>query len=511
MTRPINIKRRKLLRYASLGAAAYSLPWGLGGRAEQSSAKAKFAPDVELLLRAGVTDVPILRGKPTRVWKFSAKLLKGPSGTVEKIPGSYLGPVLRLRKGQRVRIRFHNKIPEGCIVHQHGLHVPERADGHPRYEIDSGQTYTYEFVVRDRAGTYWYHTHTHHRTAQQVYNGLAGLILVSDREDDGLDLPDGKHDVPLVIQDRRFDRQNQLLYVNSLQEQMAGFLGDRILVNGKPDFLLQVATRAYRLRLLNGSNSRIYKLAWSDGSPLTVIGTDGGLLERPVQRQYVTLAPAERIEIWADFSRYKIGTELTLTSLAFSGVMPEEGVTTSSALPQGGAFPVLKVRVVRLEWRFQALPARLTTITRYRLKDAANARKPRTITLAMRPMLPQINNRSFQMTEFAKHEIIPLNTLQVLTCDNRDPNPMRMVHPLHVHGQSFQVLKREIAPAYAKAYATLSAGFVDSGWKDTVLVMPGERVTLLKRFDRYKGLYLYHCHNLEHENLGMMRNFLVQG
>ena len=143
-------------------------------------------------------------------------------------------------------------------------------------------------------------------------------------------------------------------------DQMMGFLGDRILVNGRPDFVLPVATRPYRLRFLNGSNSRIYKLGWSDGTPLTVIATDGGLLSKPVQRPYVMLAPAERIELWVDFSGRKVGSELTLQSLEFVGVDSDRMPGGSSggmggmgmmhgprALPNGVPFPVMKVRVER--------------------------------------------------------------------------------------------------------------------------------------------------------------------
>ena len=172
--------------------------------------------------------------------------------------------------------------------------------------------------MRNRAGTYWYHPHPHGITGPQVYSGLAGLFLVSDDEEKAAGLPTGEYDIPLVIQDRAFDNNNQLVYLSGQRmEQMTGFLGDWILVNGQPDFILPVATHAYRLRLLNGSNSRIYRLAWQDGSPLTVIGTDGGLLEKPVYRRYVMLGPGERLELWADFSKYPVGSETALVSLPF--------------------------------------------------------------------------------------------------------------------------------------------------------------------------------------------------
>ena len=178
-------------------------------------------------------------------------------------------------------------------------------------------------------------------------------------------------------------------------DRMTGFLGDRILVNGKPDFNLPLATRAYRLRLLNGSNSRIYKLAWQDGSPLTVVGTDGGLLEKPIRRSYVMLGPGERIELWADFSHHRVGTEAALVSLPFdagmmgSGSMMGRGMMGgrgmgggmmggSQSLPNGAGFTIFRTKVHRQEKTTMSLPNRLSSPERYGSKDAVNFRYPRT-------------------------------------------------------------------------------------------------------------------------------------
>ena len=314
-------------------------------------------------MKATPAEVPILPGNPTGVWHYQGHVIKGDRASLINLERSYLGPIIRTRTGQKVRIRFTNDIADKTIVHWHGLHVPADMDGHPRLVIPSGETYVYEFEVRNRAGTYWYHPHPHGMTGPQVYGGLAGLFLVSDDEEKAAGLPAGEYDIPLVIQDRAFDNRNQLIYLSGHRmEQMTGFLGDWILVNGHPDFILPVATRAYRLRLLNGSNSRIYKLAWQDGSPLTVIGTDGGLLETPVQRGYVMLGPGERIELWVDFSRYPVGSETALISLPFDGGMLGGGrmgrgmMGSGAALPNGAGFPIFKVRVNRREEASLALP-----------------------------------------------------------------------------------------------------------------------------------------------------------
>jgi len=359
----------------------------------------------------------------------------------------------------------------------------------------------YEFTVLDRAGTYWYHPHPHGRTGPQAYMGLAGLLLIHDEEEQSLGLPAGEYDVPIVIQDRLFDGDNQLVYNPN---QMMGFLGNRILINGQADFTLPVATRPYRLRLLNGSNSRIYKLAWEDGTPLTVIATTGGLLEQAVQRDYITLAPAQRLELWVDFSDRTVGDTLRLVNLP-------------AATPGGNAtFPVLTVKVERQETATATLPERLSTITWHHEADAVNRRSPRQFTLAMSMGRGwTLNGRSFEMTDVAPDEIVRRGDLEVWEFVNRSGGMgmgggMSLPHPMHVHLLQFQILERQIDSAGRAAWETVKDGFVDEGWIDTVLVMPGERVKVLLKFEDFTGLYLYHCHNLEHEDMGMMRNFRVE-
>jgi FtsP/CotA-like multicopper oxidase with cupredoxin domain len=476
---------------------------------------------------------------------------------VQALPDSYLGPILRLRRGQKVRIDFINRLDQPSTVHWHGLHVPDTMDGHPRFAIGRGERYRYEFEVRNRAGTYWYHPHPHGHTGEQVYFGLAGLLLVSDEEEQALPLPRGQYDLPIVIQDRSFDDGNQLRYLSGtgptargdasgapsapgntmggggmmggmmsrgammsggmgdMMTRMMGFLGDTILVNGRPDASIEVATHPYRLRILNGSNSRIYKLAWQDGRPLTVIGTDGGLLERPVHKDYVMLAPAERVELWADFSKDDLGTQLTLMSLAFEGSMggmmgmmdggPMAAMMDNSSLAAGAQFPIFKVNVARKTNARLELPERLSAVSWPRLQDAVNRAKPRAFRITMAQMQWGFDGRGFEMMAVAPNEVVKLGTTEVWEFAN-DSGMMTMAHPIHVHDPQFQVLERR----HGAASGGVRDGYVDQGWKDTVLVMPGDRVKLLMRFADYPGLYLYHCHMLEHEDLGLMRNYRIE-
>ncbi len=510
------INRRQFLHIAgAIGTGV--LTGGLGSlldiqpAAAQTKPNENFIADLDIALKATPGEVQIFPGNTTGVWQYQAQILEGDPAGLVQLERSYLGPIIRVRRGQKVRIRFTNDIPEETIVHWHGLHVPALMDGHPRLVIPRGKTYIYEFEVRNRAGTYWYHPHPHGRTGPQVYGGMAGFFLVSDDEEQAVGLPGGEYDIPLVIQDRSFDNRNQLVYLSgNRMQQMNGFLGDWILVNGQPDFIIPAATRPYRLRILNGSNSRIYKLAWQDGSPLTVIGSDGGLLEKPVSRRYVMLGPAERIELWADFSRYAVGTETALVSLPFdAGMMGGGMMGGGSALPNGAGLQVLRVKVNRQEKSGQSLPQRLSTIKPYSTAEAVNSGYPKTFQLFMRRMTWTINGRTFQMEATTPDERVKMNSMEVWEFINEGSGGgmgmmgmMNMPHPIHLHGKQFQVLQRS---------GVMHEGYVDEGWKDTVLLMPGERIKILVKFGDYPGLFLYHCHNLEHEDMGMMRNYLVTG
>ncbi|WP_238361356.1 multicopper oxidase family protein [Burkholderia thailandensis] len=297
--------------------------------------------------------------------------------------------------------------------------------------------------------------------------------------------------------------------MSDMMERMMGFLGDRILVNGQPDYVLPVATRAYRLRLLNGSNSRIYKLARRDGVPLTVIGTDGGLLGQPLKRRYVTLAPAERVDLWIDFGDQPLGTGIALDSLPFDGDAAMGGMMGGLALPMGTRFPVMKFRVARREQAHDRLPPKFTPLPAIRVQDAVNATQPRTFGITMGMMTWGINGRRFEMDGVTASETVRADTTEIWAFRN-DESMMLMAHAMHVHGVQFRVVERWVATDLAAARATLSGGYVDEGWKDTVLVMPGERVRVLIHFGDYRGLFLYHCHMLEHEDTGLMRNYLVR-
>lgn len=521
-----NLNRRRFLQHMASGALITAMPELAFTKNYQpnSTPNKIFKADVEIALTAQMADVPILLGANTRVLKYTGRLLKGPSNTLKELP-SYLGPVLNFEQGQKVRIFFYNQIAEPCITHWHGMHVPQIMDGHPMYAIEQGEQYVYEFEVNNPAGTNWYHSHTHEMTARQVYRGLAGLITVTDEIERKLDLPNNEYDIPLIIQDRTFTSNNQLYYALTMQQRMQGFLGKTILANGQYDPVIPVKTRAYRLRILNGSNARIYKLGWSDGSSLTAIGTDGGLLEKPQNFSYIMLAPAERVDLWIDFSGRELGSELALQTLSYSGFsMNMEGRGMHGGPTQGKEDTIVRFTISGQVNDSPQLPSILSPVQRLTAKDASNPDSVVPISIGMHRMTFNLNNRTFDMLDYTNQEKIPVNTIQRIRITNTNPRMGRGIrsgrgggmmsmmmaqpHPIHLHGQQFQILSRK--PSFGdSAYTEIKDGFINSGWKDTVLVMPGEEVEIIKPFMDYTGLFLYHCHNLEHEDMGMMRNFFI--
>lgn len=517
---PPSMTRRDFLRCAGAGTAGLLLPAGCVSVPPGPGSGA--APDLALELVAEPARISLRPGPPTPVWTYRARVLHGDPASVQPLTGSFLGPTIRVRRGQRVRVDFLNRLPQPSLVHWHGLHVPERMDGHPRYTIDPGERFRYEFTVRERAGTYWYHSHAHGFTAEQVYFGQAGLFIVGDEEEDRLGLPAGAQDLPVVLQDRSWGEDNRFSYLPGTGPDAArvdtatlsrhshdpalrdthlmGFFGDSILVNGQPEARLEVGTGPCRLRILNGSNARIYKLAWEDGRPLVVIGTDGGLLERPTEKGYVTLAPAERIDVWADFSEAAPGDELRLVSLPFFGANDRQG---NPYLPEGSLFPLCTLRVTHHIDAPARLPERLSTITRLDPAQAVNRDEPKLFEATLNGPEWGINGRSFEMLEVAPEEIVRLGTTEIWEFSNTS---IAMAHAMHLHGMQFQVLSR----MNGSLSASVQDGYVEDGWKDTVLVMPGDRVKILVRFADYTGLFLYHCHMLEHADSGFMRNYLVK-
>jgi suppressor of ftsI/bilirubin oxidase len=470
-----------------------------------------------LKIRATAASFPLLPGRESPFLLYQT----------EHTGKAYQNPIFRIESGARFTASLDNALPEPTIIHWHGLHTPAVMDGHPASSIGPGGRYDYDFKVSNRGGTYWYHTHAHELTAEQAYRGLASFFLVDDddqrRVSKALDLQLGVTDLPLVIQDKQFDAQGKLLYRPSAHEAMMGWLGDIVLANLTPNAVQTVAPRTYRLRLLNGSNARIYRLAFVKGETalnFTVIGTDGGLIERPETVTEAFLAPGERLDVLFDAGQAQPGEDVFLRSLAFDA-MENEGPTggmggmgmgrmmasmSSSRLPLGHAFNVLKLSVAAGERVVAKLPATLSQVKPIATEGAAQ----RKIELSMGQMRFLINGRTFRMDEIAFD--VKRGAVEIWSISNP---ALGMPHPMHIHGFSFQVQERLNSPPQLSAAARFGNGRTvsDLGWKDTVLVWPGETVRIAIDFAHdFPGdqTYLFHCHNLEHEDGGMMINFRVQ-
>ncbi|CAN5243517.1 multicopper oxidase family protein [soil metagenome] len=395
-------------------------------------------------------------------------------------------PTIRARRGDIASIQFVNGLPEESIVHWHGLLVPEEMDGHPSYVVGPGESYNYTFPIVQRAGTYWYHPHAHHMTGSQVYKGLAGFFIIGDAEEDALDLPGGNREIALLLQDRNemgFD------FAPTDADMWDGMLGDVPFGNGIRTPALEVTADSYRFRVLNGSQARVYRLGFSNGSPLTVIGNDGGLLPAPVQVESVYLGVGERVDFVTHFPSSQLGQHLMLKSLPFAIAAPQQ-----ARHPQGMEMDLLEIAVsgaaVAPRWH---PPGNLSSVPTL---SAANAAAERSFSFTSTAgNTHRINGLSFAMDRV--DEVVPFGQVERWTFHNHSELP----HPVHLHGTQFQVASRIGGRNTVYPY--------EGGWKDTVLVMPEERVEVLVSFDAYGGLFLLHCHNLQHEDMGMMLNINV--
>ncbi len=430
--------------------------------------------------------------------------------------GNYVNPILVLRKGESLVPTFVNRTGEESIVHWHGLRVPWRSDGHPLFTVRSGESYCYrEFRVIDRSGTYFYHPHPHGITGYQVYRGLAGIIIVEDEDEDNLkrelDLQYGITDIPLVIQDRNLDSDAQLIYDPMGMNGSLGFWGNNVLVNLTLNPYLEVERRIYRFRILNGSNARPYRLALLRGRqkiPFFVIGVEGGLLNAPVRTDEILVAPGERADILVDFRLVNEGDVLKLYSLQHNligmGGMGSGGRTGSSRGGMNGGmmnlinreFEILEFRVVRDSSYDRQIPSRLSDITPIDTTDATT----QDVVLGMSVGSFNIDGKTWDSSNPLADYGYNYNNGDIVVF--RITNMTGMYHPMHFHGFQFQVLSRSSG----------SLRPTDLGWKDTVIVGPHETVVLAMEMRHNFGeeqVYLFHCHILEHHDMGMMVNFRV--
>jgi FtsP/CotA-like multicopper oxidase with cupredoxin domain len=321
------------------------------------------------------------------------------------------------------------------------------------------------------------------RTGENIYRGLAGFYIIDDEEELALPLPRGAFDVPLLLQDRAFEADGSLHYDTGGH---MGFEGDVMLVNGVPWPRMEVAKRKYRFRVLNGSNARLFDLALSGGHPLTVIGTDGGLLAEPVQMKTLPLAMAERAEIIIDFNRYPVGTNIFLLN-----------VREKHELAQ-----LMRFDVVKREADDAQTPSRLSDPGFFTRPKGANSRVWEFRANFNRseggpPIMWTVNGKRFDPDRTDAN--VQLGEIELWRLRNHGFLFLGRPHPAHIHLGHFQILERNGQPPLLQ----------ERGWKDTVALDPGEEVLVMLPFEQFRGRYMLHCHNLEHEDRAMMSRFDV--
>lgn len=535
-------RRTFLITLASAGAAGLS---GLLGRRKPAFAAADPAGQFTNRLRlpgvgglyaaVAAKDIKqitvselnfeVLPGLPSPFWAY-----------VAEVGGKrLLNPTLLARPGDEIKLRMANGLKQPTIIHWHGLTNDERNDGVGNYQVGPGRNFDYAFKVRDRAANYWYHPHPHDIAGEQTYKGLAGLLIVKDDDEDmlarALDLALGVSDIPLVIQDRSFNFEGKLEYKLSRDQMFMGFLGEQILVNLTPWPFFDAAHRIYRFRILNGSNARSYRLAFAQGNRLLdyyLIGSDGGLLEQPQQVRESFIGAAQRLDVLLDLRAASRSEPVFLKTLAFdpmhnesadektgkpaagatqgAGADPHAAHAAPGAIADGTEMPLLRINIKSSPEYQRQIPSQLS-----RLPKLAAAGEPRRLTLGHDGK----GNWNINGWRFSKHETpvtVQRGARETWLLRN---NRASMPHAMHIHGFQFRVLERRDSPAQVKALASGQNGLLpqDSGLLDTVLVWPGESLRIAFDFRHpFPGdqTYMFHCHNLEHEDTGMMIGYKVK-
>ncbi|HXW92539.1 MAG TPA: multicopper oxidase domain-containing protein [Terriglobales bacterium] len=407
----------------------------------------------------------MLPGKRTAIWGYE---------------GMFPGPTIKVLRGRRTTVRHINRLGIPTVVHLHGGPTPSESDGFPVDRVMPGTEKTY-FYPNDRAATLWYHDHAIDHTGRNIFMGLAGLYIVESEHEQNLPLPKDGYDVPLILQDRLFSADGALLYE---PDSVDGPNTDTILVNGAPWPKMEVSACRYRFRLLNASNARSFHLALSSGNPFVQIATDGGLFERPRPLQDIPLAMAERVEVIVDFSAYLVNTQITLDDL-------NQPLATRS---------ILRFDVVRKIKDDTYIPERLVETS-----ETVNDRSAphRTFVFTRGNSVKTEARWSINGEEFDPARAITevkLGDTEVWRLANHSfREKHNVVHPIHIHLMNFQILQRNGGPPLPH----------EVGLKDTVALNVGDEVVVGMRVAGFRGRYLFHCHNLEHEDRGMMARFDV--
>jgi spore coat protein A len=468
---------------------------------------------------------------PTKLWGFE---------------GQYPGPTFEAFRGKAIEVRWENGLPAKhifdidphihgamppspavrTVTHLHGSRTHSESDGLPEKWFTPGESALYLYPNEQKAATLWYHDHALGITRLNVYAGLSGFYLLRDEQERSMNLPSGEYEVPLILQDRTLDQQGQLVYSPKNEDGThpppgvwaPEFFGELPLVNGAVYAHLDVEPRAYRLRVLNGANSRFFNLYFNLAKSATdipslvsfqQIGTDGGFLPKPVALKKLLMGPAERADLIVDFSGLE-GKTITLSNDA-AAPFPGWGILNAT---ENRLDELMQFRVTRpLSGGAKAFS--MPSFAPVRRLIAADAVRTRDFVLIERmdssgkSLGVRINDKGY---DAPVTETVKLGSVEKWRFINSTDD----AHPMHLHLVQFEILERQGYDAGALLKGMVRAlgaprapAANEMGPKDTATVNPGEMLTLLVKFDGYAGRYVYHCHMLEHEDNDMMRPYEV--
>jgi bilirubin oxidase len=413
----------------------------------------------------------------------------------------FWGPTLIFQQGDTVHMTVKNKLNDSTTLHWHGMHLPAVMDGGPHQIIPPGTVWQPYWKVTNQAGTYWYHPHLHEMTKEQMVKGVGGLIIVRDAQEAALALPRtyGVDDIPVVLTSRRYSTSNQFQILNTTY-------GDYMLTNGTPNAEVSLPKQFVRLRILNVEVERGYDLGFSDNRDFYLIGNDGGLLNAPLTLKRLKLMVGERVEILVDLSKDAVGATLDLTAynagqaFGFPGGEPNTTGQFGSLL-NNKDFGVLHIKVAAATANpILAVPATLASNAYW---SATDAPVTRTMTVTGGQPGPTGGPFVFDNTIFNINTInktVNLNAIEKWTVTNNNV----FGHAFHIHDVEFKIVARN--------GSATAVGSHESGWKDVFYLPKNESVTFVAKFDDYADAvhpFMYHCHFGDHEDAGMMGQFVV--